>query len=62
MITDGEITDMSNTIKELKKTAELPVSIIIVGVGTADFSKMDALDDDTGKLFSRDCVQVTPSK
>eukprot|EP00033_Pygsuia_biforma_P003846 GCRY01004214.1.p1 GENE.GCRY01004214.1~~GCRY01004214.1.p1 ORF type:complete len:521 (+),score=150.90 GCRY01004214.1:163-1725(+) len=60
IITDGEITDMQETISAINKASTLPLSIIIVGVGTADFSSMDALDDDEGKLFSRDIVQFVP--
>ena len=43
----------------------LPLSIIIVGVGEADFEAMEELDGDTvrltapdGKVASRDIVQV----
>jgi hypothetical protein len=32
--------------------SELPLSIIIVGVGHADFSKMDELDADEVPLYS----------
>lgn len=44
IITDGEITDMSDTIHEIVSASYLPMSIVIVGVGPADFSKMDILD------------------
>ena len=33
--------------------SELPQSIVIVGVGNADFSQMAMLDADTGPLHSR---------
>ena len=47
---------------------ELPLSIIIVGVGKADFSAMDELDADEVPLFSKrynkkmaaDIVQFVP--
>ncbi len=59
IITDGIITDMDNTINALKRASTLPMSIIIVGVGSADFANMGILDDDDGKLgVSRDIVQV----
>jgi len=57
MLTDGEITDMEATINQIKKVSILPMSIIIVGVGTGTFEMMKELDDDEGKLFTRDCVQ-----
>jgi len=61
IITDGEITDMNQTVAAIHKSADLPVSIIIVGVGNADFKNMNSLDDDDGKLgFKRDCVQFVP--
>lgn len=64
MITDGLITDMDQTVDCIVKCSELPVSIVIVGVGDADFEKMQTLDNDDGKLRdskgrkpTRDCVQ-----
>lgn len=67
IITDGEITDMSNTCDAIVNAATLPVSIIIVGVGNADFGKMDVLDgddervrDSRGRPAARDIVQFVP--
>ena len=46
--------------------SELPLSIIIVGVGNADFADMDELDgdhglyDSRGKKATRDIVQFVP--
>lgn len=48
MLTDGEISDMPDTIKAIVRASRLPMSIIIVGVGNADFSAMDRLDCDEG--------------
>jgi len=65
ILTDGAITDMSETIKEIEKAQHAPISIIIVGVGTADFSSMELLDGDSGdSKFSkvRDCVQFCSYK
>ena len=39
-----------------------PLSIIIVGVGDADFSQMDALDSDNGMLKSRGKVAEVRGK
>lgn len=47
IITDGIINDMEKTIDEIVRGANLPLSIVIVGVGDADFDSMDVLDADT---------------
>jgi len=66
IITDGEINDMDATITAIIDASRDPLSIIIIGVGTADFSSMHLLDSD-GKLLSngrsqaaRDIVQFVP--
>ena len=41
IITDGQISDMEATVDQVVYGSELPLSIIIVGVGSADFSAMD---------------------
>mgnify|MGYP002078509106 CR=1 FL=1 len=57
---------MDNTIDLLVQNCNIPLSIIIVGVGNADFSNMTRLDGDNGlyssngKLASRDIVQFVP--
>ena len=40
IITDGEIMDMPETKKLIVQLSALPLSIIIIGVGNATFSKM----------------------
>jgi hypothetical protein len=66
IITDGEISDINDTIGEIVDSSYLPMSIVIVGVGQADFSKMDQLDSDTQLLryghkeAERDIVQFVP--
>eukprot|EP00762_Andalucia_godoyi_P008293 ANDGO_02978.mRNA.1 Copine-A len=66
IMTDGEIHDMERTIHAIIDASALPFSIIIVGVGTADFTNMNALDADDGLLSSqgrtaqRDIVQFVP--
>ncbi|KAM9774637.1 copine-3-like [Syngnathus typhle] len=67
IITDGVITDMDQTRDAIVKASRLPMSIIIVGVGRADFSAMEFLDGDDGLLRSaagevavRDIVQFVP--
>uniref|UniRef100_A0A3Q3MLK0 Copine 3 n=1 Tax=Mastacembelus armatus TaxID=205130 RepID=A0A3Q3MLK0_9TELE len=67
IITDGVITDMDQTRNAIVNASCLPMSIIIVGVGGADFSAMEFLDGDDGLLRSatgeaamRDIVQFVP--
>lgn len=52
IITDGIINDMNDTIDQIVRGSSLPLSIIIVGVGDADFTSMDRLDADDEPLFS----------
>ena len=49
ILTDGEIHDMS-AVKEMIVQAanSLPLSIIIIGIGNADFTNMQILDGDNG--------------
>ncbi|KAJ7414852.1 Copine-1 [Pitangus sulphuratus] len=67
IITDGEITDLDQTRQAIVDASKLPMSIIIVGVGAADFKAMEFLDGDNGVLKSvtgepaaRDIVQFVP--
>ena len=48
-LTDGVISDMNQTIAAIVNASYLPISLIIVGVGNADFAQMDFLDCDKGK-------------
>jgi hypothetical protein len=49
IITDGEINDMASTVSAIQHAAKNPLSIIIVGVGDADFTNMEILDGDDNK-------------
>jgi hypothetical protein len=53
IITDGVITDMQQTISTIVRASGLPLSIVIVGVGNADFAAMDVLDADDTPLQVR---------
>jgi len=53
IITDGIINDMDKTIDEIVRGSSLPLSIVIVGVGEADFESMDVLDADETPLYSK---------
>ncbi|XP_041047885.1 copine-2 [Carcharodon carcharias] len=67
IITDGVISDMDETRHAIVQAAKLPMSIIIIGVGNADFAAMEFLDGDnrvlrsyTGEEATRDIVQFVP--
>jgi hypothetical protein len=59
--------DMESTIDEIVRKNDLPLSIVIVGVGTAEFKNMEILDADDnpltsswGEVAKRDIVQFVP--
>ena len=49
MLTDGAISDMNNTKLAIIEASRLPMSIIIVGVGNANFDAMNELDADESR-------------
>ena len=57
---------MDRTVDLLVKNSTLPLSIIIVGIGNANFGNMNILDGDNGLFDSkgrraqRDIVQFVP--
>ena len=63
ILTDGEIHDMDDVKDLVCRAADLPCSIIIVGVGNEAFTMMEELDGDgeplknsRGYKISRDIV------
>ena len=54
---------MEETLDQVVRASRLPMSIIIVGVGSADFGAMEALDGDKKRVVgrtgavARDCEQ-----
>ena len=62
-ITTHALVDMPATVEAIVDASALPMSIIIVGVGNADFTSMETLDGDdkalkaNGKTAMRDIVQ-----
>ena len=67
ILTDGQIDDMEETKDALVEASFLPISVIIIGIGTGDFGNMDILDADENPLFDknrrkadRDLVQFVP--
>jgi len=64
ILTDGCINDMAATKDVIVECSNYPLSIIIVGIGSADFTNMEVLDGDTqvlrnqrGEPTQRDIVQ-----
>ena len=64
ILTDGVIIDMNETIDCIVEASKLPLSIIIIGIGEADFTNMKILDGDEkplinsyGEIRKRDIVQ-----
>ena len=69
ILTDGIIDDMDDTIDALVEASFLPISVIIIGIGDADFTNMNFLDADddplrdrNGRKSDRDLVQFVPFK
>jgi len=67
ILTDGKINDMQQTCDYLVRASYLPISIIIIGIGDADFTDMNTLDSDDvelkdskGQKAVRDIVQFVP--
>ena len=63
ILTDGVINDFDDTTRAIVQASHLPLSIVIIGVGEADFTAMEALDGDQIPLSSRRCrdiVQFVP--
>jgi len=66
LLTDGQFNDMEATVAAVVAASATPLSIVIVGIGDADFSGMEMLDADRGPLRSgytvaeRDIVQFVP--
>lgn len=67
ILTDGQISDLTDTIDEMVEASFLPISVIIVGIGNGDFTSMDILDADENPLYDRrrrkadrDLVQFVP--
>ncbi|CAM9580353.1 unnamed protein product [Ectocarpus sp. 12 AP-2014] len=69
LITDGAIMDVEKTVEAIVASSDYPFSIVIVGVGKADYTSMKRLDGDdvrlvnkAGKRAGRDIVQFVPMR
>mmetsp|Transcript_2623 Transcript_2623/g.3500 ORF Transcript_2623/g.3500 Transcript_2623/m.3500 type:complete len:577 (-) Transcript_2623:78-1808(-) len=56
VITDGAVSDPPATAQMLQSASDAPLSVVMVGVGNADFSSMRFLDD-SSKPGQRDVAQ-----
>lgn len=45
ILTDGAVSDINETKRAIRSVSDAPLSIVIVGIGGADFSAMQFLDD-----------------
>lgn len=59
ILTDGAVSDVQATAACLDRVSTSPLSVVIVGVGGADFSSMQFLDD-SAKPGKRDVAQFVP--
>ena len=66
ILTDGVINDVEATKTAIVRASQYPLSIVIIGVGNADFTEMNILDGDekrisaNGEFAKRDIVQFVP--
>lgn len=58
IMTDGQIQDFYFTVEYIVSASEYPISIIIVGVDSADFDEMERLDGDIRPLVTKDGRQT----
>lgn len=61
ILTDGAIHDYQATVDSIVSGSNLPLSIVIVGIGNEDFSNMDKLDGDIDPLYSNTLQKYTES-
>lgn len=58
ILTDGAVTDVEETKQVIYAASDAPLSIVIVGIGNADFTCMQELDDFLASVTQqRDIVQ-----
>ena len=50
IVTDGGLSDFSETVEVLVSLSRQPLSVVVVGVGGGDMSKLVRLDSDTQRL------------
>lgn len=53
ILTDGDIDDYDLTVEKIIEASSLPLSIVIVGLGEGNFTKISLLDQDKELLRSK---------
>lgn len=51
ILTDGQIGDFDGTFENIVDCCDLPISIIIIGIGNEDFTNMERLNNNDLKEF-----------
>jgi hypothetical protein len=62
ILTDGAVSDVQATARCIDQIDENPLSIVIVGIGSADFSSMQFLDDNSGDIDIAQFVKFNDCK
>lgn len=62
ILTDGAVSDVAATAQCINSVSEAPLSIVIVGIGGADFSGMRFLDDNNGNIDIAQFVEFNAHK
>jgi len=62
ILTDGAVSDVQATARCIDAIDEAPLSIVIVGIGHADFSGMQFLDDKAGDIDIAQFVEYNKHK
>jgi len=57
ILTDGAVADVAATQQALRRAADAPLSVVIVGIGNEDFGAMQFLDDFAHEAQIRDICQ-----
>jgi len=62
ILTDGAVSDVQETARCIAAIGTAPLSIVIVGIGSADFSGMQFLDDNSGAIDIAQFVEFNKHK
>ena len=62
ILSDGAVSDVQATARCIDAIGTAPLSIVIVGIGSADFSGMQFLDDNSGDIDIAQFVEFNKHK
>jgi len=57
ILTDGSVSDVNKTVTALEAVSDAPLSVVVIGIGTADFRGMRFIDDGRPNSKTRDIAQ-----